>query len=103
MDPIKIIFLISGQEVIARVSRDEDQNMLIPEPFIIQAEMDPSNGQIKVGFASFMPFCHNQQFPLNQNLVITVGDPEPQMKENYERATSPIAQPAGTGELILPK
>jgi len=94
MNEIKLIRLISGHEVLAKVVDSTPGILVLNQPVaLVYQQSGP--GQMSVGFAPFMPYAEGD-IPLERAVIAAIATPKDQMNKEYVRATSGIVIASNT-------
>ena len=88
MQTVQLLKLISGEELLGRVSCDDNAVYTITMPVTIV--QDESN----MGFEPFMPYSDSESFQISGDKVILVANPTVSLKEYYINATEPQEAPS---------
>jgi hypothetical protein len=83
MQTVQLLKLVSGEELLGRVSCDDNAVYTITMPVTIV--QDESN----MGFEPFMPYSDSESFQISGDNVILVANPTVSLKDYYIKATTP--------------
>lgn len=83
---IKVIKLVGGEDVIADVETSEKFTILKNAYRIV---MTPEG----LGLMPFMLFSKDKNFPISESNVITMGDPEDEIRNAYSAQTGGVVLP----------
>jgi hypothetical protein len=83
MQTVQLLKLVSGEELLGRVSRDDNAVYTITMPVTIV--QDESN----MGFEPFMPYSDSDSFEISGDKVILAANPTVSLKDYYIKATTP--------------
>ena len=83
MQTVQLLKLVSGEELLGRVSRDDNAVYTITMPVTIV--QDESN----MGFEPFMPYSDSESFQISGDKVILAANPTVSLKDYYINATTP--------------
>ena len=82
MSNIKVIKLISGEEVIADIDESIDGLVILKKPLLIM--MVPNqNNQFGIGLAPFCPYAAGDTVPVRAGAVVSIFEPDTGMKNEY--------------------
>jgi hypothetical protein len=98
---VKIIRLLSGEEIMAEVVSDNGTVLSVKNPLrivVVPSKGDPSAPS--VGLAPFMQFSEDKDLTLNKNCVITTATPMKEFVNQYNTVFGGIVVP--DSKLILP-
>jgi len=103
---IKLIRLITGEELIAEVLLDSDavgvDNLRLRNPIrivIVPNKAAPANPS--VGFAPWSEFSDDKDFSIDKRHILVIMTPISQFKDQYNKTFSPIITPTSES-IILP-
>ena len=83
MQTVQLLKLVSGEELLGRVSCDDNAVYTITMPVTIV--QDESN----MGFEPFMPYSDSDSFEISGDKVILAANPTASLKDYYINATTP--------------
>ena len=83
MQTVQLLKLVSGEELLGRVSSDDNAVYTITMPVTIV--QDESN----MGFEPFMPYSDSDSFEISGDKVILAANPTVSLKDYYINATTP--------------
>ena len=83
MQTVQLLKLVSGEELLGRVSCDDNAVYTITMPVTIV--QDESN----MGFEPFMPYSDSDSFEISGDKVILAANPTVSLKDYYIHATTP--------------
>lgn len=83
MQTVQLLKLVSGEELLGRVSCDDNAVYTITMPVTIV--QDESN----MGFEPFMPYSDSDSFEISGDKVILAANPTVSLKDYYIKATTP--------------
>jgi hypothetical protein len=83
MQTVQLLKLVSGEELLGRVSCDDNPVYTITMPVTIV--QDESN----MGFEPFMPYSDSDSFEISGDKVILAANPTVSLKDYYINATTP--------------
>ena len=81
---VKVFKLISGEEVISQVTKESVTGWALDKPASIMLQQN-SQGNVSVGIAPYMPYAENQKVFLHIHAVASDGEPDPNLKNEYNR------------------
>ena len=82
MSNIKVIKLISGEEVIANIDESIDGLVILKKP--LQIMLIPNqNNQFGIGLAPFCPYALGEEVPIRAGAVVSIFEPDAGMKNEY--------------------
>ena len=80
---VKVFKMINGEELIAKVTQENDQVLVVDKPATIMVQQN-EQGQVGVGLAPYMPYVSGKVF-INRSAVASEGTPEIKMENEYSR------------------
>jgi hypothetical protein len=87
MQTVQLLKLVSGEELLGRVSRD-DKQCLCPV-YTITMPVTIVQDESNMGFEPFMPYSDSESFQISGDNVILVANPTVSLKDYYIKATTP--------------
>lgn len=98
---IKILKLITGEELIAEILEDKKENIKFKNPLrvvLMPSRTDPKNPAI--GLAPWAEFCDEKSFTLDKKHVLLVSSPIQEFVNQYNSVYGGIVAPSS--KLIIP-
>ena len=93
-DTIKVIRFISGEDVVATVTSQDDNKIVLDKPLTIVYK-PAGEGQVSIGFGAFMPYADpTSPIELNVSAIAGIIEPMSSLVNEYQRIFSPIIQPS---------
>lgn len=99
MKNIRLLRLISGEDIIASYSRFSDTQVLVENP--VRIVVIPSQVGEKVVLVKWMPFTSDEKILIDKSSVIAIMTPLGELTNQYEKINSKVIQPTSPG-LLLP-
>jgi hypothetical protein len=87
MQTVQLLKLVSGEELLGRVSCD-DKQCLCPV-YTITMPVTIVQDESNMGFEPFMPYSDSESFQISGDNVILVANPTVSLKDYYINATTP--------------
>lgn len=82
MSNVKVIKLISGEEIIADIDESIEGLVILKKPLLIM--MVPNqNNQFGIGLAPFCPYAKDEVVPIRAGAIVTIFEPDTGMKNEY--------------------
>lgn len=82
MSNVKVIKLISGEEIIADIDESIEGLVILKKPLMIM--MVPNqNNQFGIGLAPFCPYAKDEVVPIRAGAIVTIFEPDTGMKNEY--------------------
>lgn len=100
---LKIIRLLSGEEIMAEITVDGTDSMTIKNPIrivVVPNQADPKNPT--VGLAPFLQFSDDKELVLNKNCVITSATPLVEFVNQYNSVFGGLVVPSTSAKIITP-
>jgi|TARA_B100001758_G_C18145022_1_gene470950 hypothetical protein len=92
---IKIVRLITGEDLIGEVAVSEDI-VEIKKPFIIYPTQQPRPGEaIKFGMFTFIPYAETDSVKIEQSKTLLIVEPKQDLLASYNQSVSKIIQKTG--------
>jgi len=82
---IRIIVLLSGQQLIAKVLDEDKHNVILDKPAIIMTQMDDGKGKFQLGLAPFLPYSKDASFSIKTNIIVNISTPVEALANEYNR------------------
>lgn len=98
VDNLKILRLVTGEEIMGEVTSDSGSAISIKSPvriIVVPSKTDPNNPQ--VAFAPFMQWSDDKVLTLNKNHVITTVTPIAEFVNQYNGMFGGLVVPPKTG------
>jgi hypothetical protein len=98
---IKLIRLITGEEIIATIISSEFGVVKFENPIrivVIPGKSTPNNPTI--GFAPWAEFTDDKEFTIDKNHVLAIMEPIKQFVDQYKSTFSKIIQPQTSGIIL---
>lgn len=100
MNDIKLVYLLTGEQLLAEVLSDEVMNLELKNPLRVGIVSD-KQGQPALGIDSFMPLSDpDELIEIRQSAVVAVANPPQQLIDTYKSKFGQLITP-GTGKLII--
>jgi hypothetical protein len=87
MQTVQLLKLVSGEELLGRVSCD-DKQCLCPV-YTITMPVTIVQDESNMGFEPFMPYSDSDSFEISGDKVILAANPTVSLKDYYINATTP--------------
>lgn len=98
MSDIKALKMVSGEEVICKVTETEDGETLIESPLVLQVMRAPDGG-FGLGLIPWIHSVKSGQIRLNPDQIMAVVEPDKEVIDGYLSQTSGI-QLASAGSIL---
>ena len=96
MSDVKIIRLVSGEDVIAKIT--DYNNMELDKPFVIIPTQKAPGQPVQLMMTPYMPYADEDKITIAQDKVVTTVKPKKEILASYQKNTSKILTP--NSELI---
>ena len=91
MSDVKIIRLVSGEDVIAKIT-DYD-NMELDKPFVIIPTQKAPGQPVQLMMTPYMPFADEEKITVTADKVVAIVKPKKEILASYQKNTSKIITP----------
>ena len=91
MSDVKIIRLVSGEDVIAKIT-DYD-NMELDKPFVIIPTQSAPGQPVQLMMTPYMPFADEEKITVTADKVVAIVKPKKEILASYQKNTSKIITP----------
>ena len=101
MADIKVVKLVTGEEVLTELSLGVDTKVIMKNPtriVVMPNKMDPQ--QPNVGLAPWAQFSDDKEITIDKSHIIAIMEPLKEFKTQYQAAFSGLAIPQS--KLIIP-
>jgi len=92
---IKLLKLVTGEEVLARTDVDRAGMYTLKMPVIITQD------DVNLGFEPFMPYAASDTFEIAAEKVVFACDPTAALADHYVQSTSSIDMSAATPQGVI--
>jgi len=92
---IKLIRLQTGEDLIADVLADENDNLKLENPCMVYVR--PSGNSANVGLTRWMPYAEDKIFTIEKRWIVVIANPAEDMANEYNKAfgSGIVLAPAG--------
>ena len=87
INDVKILKLITGEEVMARIEQKETM-LVLDKPMTLQQRPNPQTGQIGIALVPWFMSGKNENITISIDHVIAQDDPKSQPEKNYLAAVT---------------
>ena len=91
MSDVKIIRLVSGEDVIAKIT-DYD-NMELDKPFVIIPTQKAPGQPVQLMMTPYMPFADEEKITVTADKRVAIVKPKKEILASYQKNTSKIITP----------
>jgi hypothetical protein len=95
MTSINIVHLVSGEQVITKVTELKDRDgesfcFLLQMPMVLTLVPSDTEGETQINYFPWSPFSGTREFRIGFDKIISVGDPLPNVLSSYIDINQPI-------------
>ena len=99
MSNVKIVRLMTGEELIGAVSTSPDGDVVVKD--VAQVQMVPlQNGNVTVAMMPFAPYAEDEQFTLNKEHVTMLYRPSVELLNKYNSMFGSGIQLVSSGSIL---
>ena len=103
MSDVKILRLITGEDVIAKVE-ENDQGLSLNKPFVIIPHQQGPGKPVQLMMTLYSPYSKSDSVTIKNDKVISMVEPKEEILSSYQQNTSSIVTaPSLITETKLPK
>ena len=103
MSNVKILRLITGEDVIAKVE-ENDQGLSLNKPFVIIPHQQGPGKPVQLMMTLYSPYSKSNSVTIKNDKVISMVEPKEEILSSYQQNTSSIVTAPGLiTESKLPK
>ena len=103
MSNVKILRLITGEDVIAKVE-ENDQGLSLNKPFVIIPHQQGPGKPVQLMMTLYSPYSKSDNVTIKNDKVISMVEPKEEILSSYQQNTSSIVTAPGLiTESKLPK
>jgi len=103
MSDVKILRLITGEDVIAKVE-ENDQGLSLNKPFVIIPHQQGPGKPVQLMMTLYSPYSKSDSVTIKNDKVISMVEPKQEILSSYQQNTSSIVTAPGLiTETKLPK
>jgi len=103
MSDVKILRLITGEDVIAKVE-ENDQGLSLNKPFVIIPHQQGPGKPVQLMMTLYSPYSKSDNVTIKNDKVISMVEPKEEILSSYQQNTSSIVTAPGLiTETKLPK
>ena len=98
MSDVKILRMVTGEDVIAKVSKDSVGNYTLDNSFVIIPRQSAPGQPIQLMMTPYVPYADETRITIAADKVVTSVKPKSDILKSYQQNTSSIITP--NNELI---
>jgi hypothetical protein len=103
MSNVKILRLITGEDVIAKVE-ENDQGLSLNKPFVIIPHQQGPGKPVQLMMTLYSPYSKSDSVTIKNDKVISMVEPKEEILSSYQQNTSSIVTAPGLiTETKIPK
>ena len=80
---VKVLKLITGEEVIARITEEENNLISLRQPMTLQMLPPTSTGQVGIALVPWMKSAKNEKVTISTEHVLVTDEASDQSEKNY--------------------
>ena len=80
---VKVLKLITGEEVIARITEEENNLISLKQPMTLQMLPPTSTGQVGIALVPWMKSAKNEKVTISTEHVLVTDEASDQSEKNY--------------------
>ena len=80
---VKVLKLITGEEVIARVSEERSNLLILEKPMTLQIMPPTATGQVGIALVPWMKSAKNEKVTISTEHVLVTDEASDQSEKNY--------------------
>ena len=94
MSEVKIMRLVTGEDVIGKVEHQDADNIKINKAFVIIPTQSAPGKPVQLMLTPYMPYTNSDTITLSVNKIVTKVDPKKEILQSYQQNTSRILTPS---------
>ena len=94
MSDVKILRLITGEDVIAKVS-ENDQGTSLSKPFVIIPHQQGPGKPVQLMMTLYSPYSKSDNVTIKNDKIISIVEPKEEILSSYQQNTSSIVTAPG--------
>ena len=103
MSDVKILRLVTGEDVIAKIS-ENDQGTSLNKPFVIIPHQQGPGKPVQLMMTLYSPYSKSDNVTIKNDKVISMVEPKEEILSSYQQNTSSIVTAPGLiTETKIPK
>jgi len=106
MQQVKIIRMITGEDIIGKVLDKTPETTKIKQAFVILPTQSAPGKPVQLMLTPYIPYAESDTIEINSDKVVTIVDPKSEILNSYQQNTSSILTASNSGlitETKLPK
>ena len=94
MSNVKILRLITGEDVIAKVE-ENDQGLSLNKPFVIIPHQQGPGKPVQLMMTLYSPYSKSDNVTIKNDKIISIVEPKEEILSSYQQNTSSIVTAPG--------
>ena len=94
MQDVKILRLVTGEDVIAKVG-ENDQGVSLNKAFVIIPTQSQPGKPVQLMMTLYAPYAKSDTVTIKSDKIISIVDPKEEILKSYQQNTSSIIQAPG--------
>jgi hypothetical protein len=95
--------LITGEDVVAEISEDEANNLVVLKKPCMIMMVPQGNNQFGIAMAPYLPFAKNATVPIRAGAITSIYEPDTELLNEYNtRFGSGLVVPPAMGPIVMP-
>ena len=94
MSEVKILRLVTGEDVIAKIS-ENDQGVSLNKPFVIIPTQSQPGKPVQLMMTLYSPYGKSDSVTIKSDKIISSVEPKEEILKSYQQNTSSIIQSPG--------
>lgn len=89
---IKVLKMVTGEEVLAEIVSEEADRIKVKNPLIIMMQRT-QNGEIGMGFLPYLPYSESRDFEFKVDHIIVCKEVDSELRNQYNNIFGGIITP----------
>jgi hypothetical protein len=94
MSDVKILRLVTGEDVIAKIS-ENDQDTSLNKPFVIIPHQQGPGKPVQLMMTLYSPYSKSDNVTIKNDKIISIVEPKEEILSSYQQNTSSIVTAPG--------
>ena len=95
MSDVKIIRLITGEDVISKTKEDSGEGIELHKPFVIIPTQQAPGKPVQLMMTPYSPYSKTEKVMIRDDKIVSMVDPKEEILKSYQQNTSSIIQAPG--------
>jgi hypothetical protein len=92
MSDVKIIRLITGEDVISKTKEDSGEGIELHKPFVIIPTQQAPGKPVQLMMTHYSPYSKSDTIKIKRDKVVSIVEPKDEILKSYQANTSSIIQ-----------